>query len=82
MKGRKHNEPRHNEKKGSIYKDPPPTDNDSDGSSNVLKEARARKAGGRIQGKMSAMNLGRPGRKRGGRCGADMSPLSSAGKPA
>jgi hypothetical protein len=50
--------------------------------SNVLKEAKARKNGGRIdkmiKGKKSKMRLDRPGRKHGGRVGADKSPLSSA----
>lgn len=35
--------------------------------------------GGAVGGdKMKSMNLGRPGRKRGGRVGAELSPLSSA----
>lgn len=40
---------------------------------NTSKEVRAH--GGGVK-----RRLDRPGRKRGGRCGADMSPLSSAGK--
>lgn len=33
-----------------------------------------------VMGGKSRMRLDRPGRKRGGRVGADMAPLSSAGK--
>lgn len=52
------------------------------GSSNVAKEAKkgGYKDGGVVPGKMSAMRLDRPGRKRGGAVGADCSPLSSAAK--
>jgi len=35
---------------------------------------------GKIEGKAAKMHLGRPGRKSGGRVGADSSPLSSAAK--
>jgi len=49
------------------------------GDPDVAKEAKVgRKDGGAVEGKMSKMNLGRPGRKSGGRVGADKSPLSSA----
>lgn len=48
------------------------------GNPKVAAEAKARKDGGAVHGKMSAMRLDRPGRKRGGRVGADTSPLSSA----
>lgn len=34
--------------------------------------------GAKVDGKRSAMRLDRPGRKRGGRVGADCAPLSSA----
>ena len=37
-----------------------------------------RAAGGKVCGKMGKMRLDRPGRKRGGRVGADMAPLSTA----
>lgn len=64
---------------------------DAEGS-NVEKEAEERKKGGkverkrggrtrhedRIEGKKAKMRLDRPGRKSGGRVGADKSPLSSA----
>lgn len=49
------------------------------GNPKVASEAReGRKDGGAVHGKKSAMRLDRPGRKRGGRVGADCSPLSSA----
>ena len=58
------------------------------GGSNVEKEAKeknkggraCRKDGGAVKGKMSKMRLDRPGRNRGGRAGADMSPLTTASK--
>lgn len=61
--------------------------------SNVIKEAESKKRGGRIkkkrggkvehhkmEGEAGRRRMDRPGRKTGGRCGADMSPLSSAAK--
>lgn len=51
------------------------------GNPKVAAEARSKyKDGGAVGGKMSAMRLDRPGRKMGGRVGADCSPLSSAAK--
>lgn len=55
------------------------------GGSKVAKEAKESKTIGGLKGMPvagSAMkaNLGRPGRKRGGRVGADKAPLSSAAK--
>lgn len=60
------------------------------GNPDVKKEAEmkgeggSRKRGGKVRraigGKVSAMRLDRPGRKMGGRVGADKSPLSSAHK--
>lgn len=48
----------------------------------VLKEAEEKKKGGKVMGKVhgaaSRPRLDRPGRKSGGRVGADKSPLSSA----
>jgi hypothetical protein len=41
---------------------------------------KAKKHGGKIEGKAARHHLGRPGRKRGGRVGADLAPLSSASK--
>lgn len=54
------------------------------GNPNVFKEAAARKKGGAVKGKMamsgglSRHRLDRPGRKAGGRVGANKSPLSTA----
>ncbi len=62
---------------GKAVKDPVPAL--SMGNKDVSSAALvARKDGGEVEGKMSKMNLGRPGRKRGGRVGADKSPLSAA----
>lgn len=84
MKGRKHRAAG-----GVVDKDPTPREVYAGSGSNVVKEAEERKEGGRvkkrackdmgkIEGKMSKMRLDRPGRKMGGRVGADKSPLSSA----
>jgi hypothetical protein len=49
------------------------------GNPKVAAEARSKyKDGGAVEGKKSMMRLDRPGRKMGGRVGADCSPLSSA----
>lgn len=54
------------------------------GNPYVISEAEEKKRGGKAVGKvhgaMSRHRLDRPGRKRGGRVGADTSPLSSANK--
>jgi hypothetical protein len=52
------------------------------GNPKVAAEAKsAYRDGGEVHGsKIAAMRLDRPGRKRGGRVGADCSPLSSAAK--
>lgn len=50
------------------------------GDPNVETEAKEKKRGGAVEGKKSAMRLDRPGRKTGGRVGADKSPLSSAAR--
>lgn len=85
MKGRKNRA-----SGGVVDKDPSPREVYAGSGSNVVKEAEERKGGGRvkdkakckdvgkIEGKMSKMRLDRPGRKMGGRVGADKSPLSSA----
>ena len=57
-------------------------------SSNVLKEAEEKKHGGRakkakggmVHGEMGKKRMDRPGRKRGGRAGAEFSPLTTASK--
>jgi len=62
---------------GKAVKDPVPAL--AAGNADVAAEAKvARKDGGMVEGKMSKMRLDRPGRKRGGRVGADTSPLSGA----
>lgn len=52
------------------------------GNPEVEKEAEEKKKGGKVVGKMhgghSKHRLDRPGRKRGGRVGANMAPLSTA----
>lgn len=61
------------------------TDMKVSGNPDVFKEAEERKAGGRVAKSVGFMTGGavkprmdRPGRKRGGRVGADKAPLSSA----
>lgn len=52
------------------------------GNPYVLKEAKARKSGGKVdcgpEGAMAKKRMDRPGRASGGRVGADKAPLSSA----
>lgn len=68
--------------KGTDVKESSPSDVYAGGSSNVIKEARERKKGGKVGMKVMGGNkrhrLDRPGRKRGGGVGADARPLSSA----
>mgnify|MGYP000885684004 CR=1 FL=1 len=62
---------------GKSVSDPVPTL--ASGNKDVASEAKqARKDGGEVMGKKSMMRLDRPGRKSGGRVGADKSPLSAA----
>ena len=63
---------------GGSLKDPAPKMVYAGGSSNVVKEAKQKKKGGKVIGKSAKHRLDRPGRKSGGRCGADKAPLSSA----
>ena len=73
---------------GVVDKDESPKEVYAGAGSNVVKEADERKDGGRVKrkeggkvdGKKSKMRLDRPGRKMGGRVGADRSPLSEAAK--
>jgi len=72
---------------GVVPKDEKPKTVYAGAGSNVVKEADERKRGGRVkkdmgkvEGKMSKMRLDRPGRKSGGRVGAERSPLSEAAK--
>ena len=45
-----------------------------------VKHHKKRKRGGRIHGKAAHHHLGHRGRKRGGKAGADLAPLSSASR--
>ena len=78
---------RHKDMGGKVEPTVHPKAYDAQGSE-VEKEAEEKKHGGRtgrakgghVDGKKSMMRLDRPGRKRGGRVGADMSPLTTASK--
>ena len=55
------------------------------GNERVMKEAEVpvnRKKGGKVDGGIARMRLDRPGRKVGGRVGADTSPLSASSSTA
>lgn len=70
---------------GVMPPDPAPREVYAGEGSNVVKAALKRKRGGAVkdcapEGKMSKMRLDRPGRKSGGRIGADSAPLSSAAR--
>jgi len=66
----------------ATYKeDKAPSDVYAGASSNVAKEARERKHGGKtvkMHGAMASHHMGRKPRKAGGRTGSNMNPLSSA----
>lgn len=78
---------RHREMGGKVEPMVKPKPYNAQGSE-VEKEADEKKDGGRmkrakgghVEGKKAMMRLDRPGRKRGGRVGADMSPLTTASK--
>lgn len=57
---------------------------ESGGTPSVLREAKERKKGGKVHmaGHKSKFRLDKPGRKKGGRVGADSSPLTTAYKMA
>lgn len=73
---KKHHEKAHKASGGEIK--------NAGGNPYVEEEAEEKKKGGKVVGKMhgkhSKHRLDRPGRKRGGRVGADMSPLTGAHK--
>lgn len=73
---------RHNpaSQKGVVMNDPAPKTVYAGAGSNVVKEAKKRKHGGKVTGDKAKKRMDRPGRKSGGRCGADKAPLSSAAK--
>ena len=64
--------------KGKTLSMPAPTTVYAGGGSNVIKEAKKRKRGGAVAGTATPARLDRPGRKSGGRVGADTSPLTHA----
>lgn len=90
MKGHKahhHKHPRAAHKDGGVaeYKmDSAPSDVYAGAGSNVVKEAKERKRGGKakhvglVQGNKAMHHAGRKPRKSGGKVGADTNPLSSA----
>lgn len=73
---------------GVVDRDDAPKEVYAGAGSNVVKEAMERKRGGpvkakkemKVAGVKAKMRLDRPGRKMGGRVGADKSPLSSASR--
>ena len=72
---------------GHFDKDPAPHEVYAGAKSNVVKEAEAKKRGGRakkhlghVHGEHAHKRHDRPARKSGGRAGSDMNPLSSAHK--
>jgi hypothetical protein len=82
MKGRKNHKASGGPSRGVDMKEPNVTTAYAGGSSNVAKEARERKKGGKVgmpvMGGNKRHRLDRPGRKRGGGVGSDARPLSSA----
>ena len=77
--------------KGRDIAHPAVTDAYTGANSEIVKLAKERKHGGRVkkeekkehhevEGKKPKMHMGRPGRKSGGRCGAEKNPLSGASK--
>lgn len=88
MRGNKSN--RHAQKRadgGVVDKDDAPSTVYAGKGSKVVEEAEqkkkggavcAKKDGGKVEGGKTRLRLDRPGRKMGGRVGADKSPLSSA----
>lgn len=75
MKGRTKSE---SPAKGVKASDSAPSEVYSGAGSNVVKEAKERKRGGKVHGEKAKMHAGRKPRKSGGRTGSNMNPLSSA----
>ena len=65
-------------KRGVVAMDKAPSDVYEGGSSNVVKEAKAKKHGGKAEGMKAMHRADRKPRKAGGRTGSNMNPLSSA----
>jgi hypothetical protein len=64
--------------KGVKVSDQAPSDVYAGSGSNVVKEAKAKKHGGKAMGDKSMSRADRAPRKSGGRTGSNMNPLSSA----
>lgn len=81
-KGHHHRHPRAEHAKGGTVghfdNDASPSDVYAGGKSNVVKEAKERKSGGKAMGMKSAPRADRKPRKSGGKVGSNMNPLSSA----
>ena len=77
-KGHHHRHPRAEHAKGGTVghfdSDASPSDVYAGGKSNVVKEAKERKSGGKAMGGKSAMRADRAPRKSGGRAGSNMNP--------
>ena len=72
-----------NDPTGKFDSDAGPSEVYAGEGSNVVKEARARKKGGKVEGEKSMSRCDRAPRKRGGRAtggGAESSPLTAANK--
>lgn len=83
MKGRTHRSGSGSAQRGVHVSDMSPSSVYAGGGSNVVKEAKARKHGGRAKdvmahGKDAKHRLDRPARKSGGKVGSEKSPFSAA----
>jgi len=65
---------------GAKVKDGSPSDVYAGKGSNVVREAKERKRGGKVHGEPMKDRMDRPGRKVGGRVGSERSPLSGASR--
>jgi len=84
MKGRSKRADGGGVQKGVKANNAAPTEVYAGAGSNVVKEAKERKHGGKVDGAKAKMRSDRSARKSGGRVGSNMNPLSSAasGTPA
>jgi hypothetical protein len=83
MKGRTHRSGSGRAEKGMTFPDSSPSDVYAGANSNVVRDAKKRKHGGRTKdvaahGHSAAHRLDRPARKSGGKVGAEKSPFSAA----
>lgn len=65
---------------GVVMKDESPKEVYAGKGSKVAAEADKRRDGGKVEGKKAKHQMDRPGRKTGGRIGADTSPLTGAAR--